>query len=275
MNYRHRFHAGNVADVFKHYVLGLVLDALRKKPTPFAVLDSHAGAGLYTLRAPGEFQQGIEPLWRERHAWPALQSYFSAVDALNAKAALRRYPGSPYFIAEALRRGDRAVLVERQPQEFRALRAMLRDKPGVSVREADAWEAILAFVAPKENRGLVLIDPPYEDSADFTRTAEVLARALKRWRNGIYMVWYPIKAQAPVRQLHAALNDLAAPGFFVEFLTLPPDVEQRLNGSGIVLVNPPYGLRDTLQDSLPPLAAFLAGPDGAPAVRLEAFGPGA
>ena len=267
MNYRHHFHAGNVADVFKHFVLVLVLEALRAKDKPFCVVDTHAGSGLYRLNAPGEFEQGIGRLWPVRGAWPALSSYFARVASYSGPT-FNAYPGSPLIIAGLLRPQDRAVFVERHPQEAIDLRDNLRARSHVAVHEADGFAMLKALVPPRENRGLVLIDPPYEQPNEFEQAAAALADAFKRWHNGIYLLWYPIKTRRPVERLHTAVRTLGVESVAVEFLTLPEDVPQRLNGSGLVLVNPPWKLLENLRTALPPLAEFLAGPDGAPQVRV-------
>ena len=272
MNYRHHFHAGNIADVFKHLVLIRVLEALRLKETPFCVIDTHAGSGLYRLQAPGEYEQGIGRLWPARPDWPWLGGYFALLAPLNRKQ-LTAYPGSPWIIRALLRRQDRAVFFERQPEEATALRDNLRGSRGITINEADAWAALTGLLPPKENRGLVFIDPPYEKPDEFDQVARALRLAHTRWRNGLYLVWYPIKARRPVEKLHEAVRALGAEALAVEFLTLPEDVPQRLNGSGVVLINPPWKLEEALRAQLPPLAVFLAGPDGQPRVRFVNLSP--
>lgn len=269
MNYRHQFHAGNVADVFKHLVLTRVLEALRLKETPFCVIDTHAGSGLYRLQAPGEFEQGIGRLWPVRAQWTQLAAYFELLAALNNRNGLKAYPGSPWIIRALLRPQDRAVFLERHPEEAAALRDNLQGSRGITINEADAWAALKGLVPPKENRGLVFIDPPYEKPEEFDQVARALRAAHPRWRNGMYLVWYPIKARRPVETLHEAVHDLGAEALAVELLTLPEDVPQRLNGSGVILINPPWKLEETLRALLPPLATFLASPDGQPLVRFK------
>lgn len=269
MNYRHQFHAGNVADVFKHLVLIQVLEALRRKETPFCVIDTHAGSGLYRLQAPGEFEQGIGRLWPARTQWPTLAVYFELLAALNNGNALNAYPGSPWIIRALLRPQDRAVFMERHPEEAAALRDNLHGSHGITINEVDAWAALKGLVPPQENRGLVFIDPPYEQPDEFEQVARALRAAQPRWRNGLYLAWYPIKARRPVEKLHAALRALGAEALAVELLMLPEDVPQRLNGSGVILINPPWKLEETLRALLPPLATFLAGPNGQPQVRFE------
>ena len=274
MNYRHLFHAGNVADVFKHLVLIRVLEALRLKETPFCVIDTHAGSGLYRLQAPGEFEQGIGRLWPVRPQWPQLAAYFELLATLNNRNGLNAYPGSPWIIRALLRPQDRAVFIERHPQEAAALRDNLRGSRGTTINEADAWAALKGLVPPRENRGLVFIDPPYEKPDEFEQVARALRAAHPRWRNGQYLVWYPIKARRPVEKLHEAVRALGAEALAIELLTLPEDVPQRLNGSGVILVNPPWRLEETLRALLPPLATFLAGPNGQPQVRFETLSAG-
>jgi len=268
VNYRHLFHAGNVADVFKHLVLIRVLEALRLKQTPFCVIDTHAGSGLYRLQAPGEFEQGIGRLWPARTQWPQLAAYFELLAALNHRNGLNVYPGSPWIIRALLRPQDRAVFMERHPQEAAALRDNLHGSRGITINEADAWAALKGLVPPKENRGLVFIDPPYEKPDEFDQVARALRAVLPRWRNGLYLVWYPVKARRPVEKLHDAVRALGAEALAIELLTLPEDVPQRLNGSGVILINPPWKLEETLRALLPPLATFLAGPDGLPQARF-------
>jgi 23S rRNA (adenine2030-N6)-methyltransferase len=267
VNYRHRFHAGNVADVFKHIVLVRVLEALRAKDTPFCVIDTHAGSGLYRLAPPGEYQQGIGRLWPERRHWSVLEPYFTLLAHYN-REALHAYPGSPLLIAQLLRPQDRAVFIERHPDEVAALADNLGDRRGIAIHEADGFAMLKAVVPPRENRGLVFIDPPYEQPGEFEQVADSLRAAFKRWRNGIYGIWYPIKQRAPVERLHAAVRALETTAWAVEFLTLPEDVPQRLNGSGVILVNPPYRLDQFLRDTLPPLAELLAPPHGRPRARI-------
>lgn len=267
VNYRHHFHAGNAADVFKHLILTRVLEGLRHKETPFCVIDTHAGSGLYRLQSPGEFEQGIGRLWPVRREWPQLSAYFALLAPFN-HTELGVYPGSPFIIREMLRPQDRAVFLEHHTEEASALRDNLHGSRGIAINEADAWVTLKGLVPPKENRGLVFIDPPYENPDEFDQVARALRVAHPRWRNGLYLVWYPIKARRPVEKLHEAVRALGAEALAVEFLTLPEDVPQRLNGSGVILINPPWKLEETLHALLPPLATFLAGSNGQPKVRF-------
>ncbi|MHB1951322.1 MAG: 23S rRNA (adenine(2030)-N(6))-methyltransferase RlmJ [Acidiferrobacteraceae bacterium] len=269
MNYRHGFHAGNAADVFKHYVLCRILASLRTKPTPFFVLDSHAGAGGYRL-APGcEHESGIGHIWNRPPVIPDTAEYLAIVGRHNPKSGvLLRYPGSPLIVRALLRSGDRAVFVEQHPEEHNALRALLGRDPRLSVHLGNGWNLINAFTPPPERRGLVLIDPPYEQRSDFEQVSQALARGRRHWRGGIYCAWYPIKSEAPVRALLRDVAEFAPEALVVQMYTLPRDVPGRLNGSGLVLVNPPWQLPESLMTSLPELARRLSAGSGAGRVLI-------
>lgn len=271
MNYRHAFHAGNVADVFKHLVLVRVLAALRTKEKPFCVVDTHAGRGHYLLRPGGEHELGIGRLWPVRAQWPALDSYFQAI-AGDQDENLEVYPGSPRLVVMALRAGDRAVFVERHPEEAAALRASLSAHSGISIQQTDGFAVLQALVPPSENRGLVLVDPPYEQPDESGQVVHAVQAAVKRWRNGIYMVWYPIKDRRTIAPLFNGLIGLVPEAYAVELLTLPDDVPNRLNGSGLVMLNPPWTLRASLEEDLPALARFLAPAGGRPQVNFIDLG---
>ncbi len=268
MNYRHSYHAGNIADVFKHIVLVHVLRAFRQKETPFCVVDTHAGAGVYVLKTPGEYGQGIGVVWPEREQWPALADYFALVGKFNGQGVLKYYPGSPFFIAEMLREQDRAVLIERQDEEYQYLKHNLAGVKNAAAHHADAWSALKGFIPPKEKRGLLFIDPPYESADEFGHVLAALEYAARHWSNGVVMAWYPAKSRFAVRRFHAALRALRIKALALEFLTLPDDVENRLNGSGMIIVNPPWKLMDSLKKVLLPLAERLAGASGRPQVRV-------
>jgi 23S rRNA (adenine2030-N6)-methyltransferase len=279
MNYRHAFHAGNVADVFKHITLCATLARLAEKPAPYGVVEAHAGAGAYRLDTGGEWENGIGRLWKERERWTAFRDYVAVIEGCNRGARFLFYPGSPLFIQRFLRARDVAVMCELEAGEFAALHDNLGQSKGIALHHADGWNAGLAALPPREKRGLVLVDPPYEEPADFRRAADFLGSALKRFRNGVYLLWYPIKAPRAVARLHDTVSALATESGVtacaLELLTLPEDVPNRLNGSGMVMINPPWKLPETLRAELEPLAQALAGPSGLPIARLRNFGSGA
>ncbi len=260
MNYRHAYHAGNFADVIKHAVLALVLDHLRKKETPFCVVDTHAGVGCYDLQGveaekTGEFAEGIARLLAGPPLPPSLDGYLMAVRKANPDwPRLRFYPGSPCIARALLRPHDRLALVELHPDDAQALKRAFAHDPQVGVHANDAYAALKALLPPKERRGLVLIDPPFEAKDEFQRIARGLAQALRRWPTGIYGIWYPIKAPESVAPFLGEIAALGFPCLTAELFRTPPDDPLRLNGSGFLLVNPPWKLDEALAGLLPVLA---------------------
>lgn len=257
MNYRHVFHAGNFADVVKHAALTLLLRDLQRKEAPLAVFDVHAGIGLYDLRAEaasktGEWREGIARFLAEPPP-PALADYAAALAAANPDGSLRFYPGSPWLARRLLRPGDRLVVVELHPDDARALRRQFQDDPQVAVHQRDAYEALKGLLPPPERRGLVLIDPPFEARDEFARLRRGLAQALRRWASGVFCVWYPIKDRPPVQAFHAAVRELGTPALAAELLVFPDDYPARLNGCGLVILNPPWRFDATLAAVLPEL----------------------
>lgn len=263
MNYRHIFHAGNPADVMKHAVMALILDHLRVKPAPFCVLDTHAGIGRYDLASEAaqktlEYEDGIGRLFGAPAPHPSLAPYLDAVTAINPDGVLRAYPGSPRIARAALRPQDRLVLGELHPDDAHALRREFRNDPQVAVHEIDAYVALKAHLPPKEKRGLVLIDPPFEQPDEFTRMVEGLAAAHRRWPTGIYALWYPIKERAAVWRFQDAVEKTGIAKILLAELTWhPEDTHLRLNGSGLLIVNPPWRLDETLKETLAALHAVL------------------
>ncbi|HMK71632.1 MAG TPA: 23S rRNA (adenine(2030)-N(6))-methyltransferase RlmJ [Xanthobacteraceae bacterium] len=265
MNYRHAFHAGNFADVHKHSVLARILLYLRRKPAAFRVIDTHAGAGRYDLLAPepsrsGEWHDGIERLWTAAPPRDALLApYVAAVAALNPDGRLRSYPGSPLIVQHLLRPQDRLTACELEPRSATLLTAALRGDARAKAIRIDGWTALNAYVPPKERRGLVVIDPPFEEAADFMRLSSALAAAYRKWPSGIYLSWYPIKDRAAADALARRLQKLALPNVLRSELTLgPPRADAGLVGSGLVVVNPPFTLEADLRKFMPVLGRILS-----------------
>jgi 23S rRNA (adenine2030-N6)-methyltransferase len=271
MNYQHVFHAGNFADVHKHVVLARVLTHLRAKPAAFRVIDTHAGAGRYDLLAAeptrsGEWRDGIARVWdaaaQRKLAPPVaelLAPYLDAVAACNAGGSLRTYPGSPLVALHLLRPQDRLIACELGPRSAAALAAMLRGDRRAKEFALDGWTAIGAYVPPKERRGLVLVDPPFEEAGDFMRLSGALAAAHRKWPTGIYMLWYPIKTREAPDALTRRLKRLAiAKILHCEIVLGPPRADAGLIGSGLIVVNPPFTLEADLRVLLPVLGRILA-----------------
>ena len=265
MNYRHAYHAGNFADVLKHVTLVALLEHLGRKEAPYFYLDTHAGRGDYRVAAPetqraGEYREGIVRLLGAEGMPPAVSRYLDLVQELGFEQGhLVSYPGSPRVALALMRGGDRAALCELEPREADALRALLRGDPRAQVHERDGYEALTALLPPREKRGLVLIDPPYEQPDEFERLERALVAALGRWPSGVYAVWYPIKAGAADGRF---LARMAASGLrrqlVVELTTERDDSPGGLNGAGMLIVNPPWQLDERLTPALPWLQRRLA-----------------
>lgn len=238
MNYRHAFHAGNAGDCLKHALLVWLLRALLKKPAPVFVLDTHAGVGRYDLDSgpamrTAEWRAGIELLLDDPPA--PLTDFISIVRALGL------YPGSPSIVRALLREGDRMACCELHPDDFAVLKRLFAGDPMVAVHRRDAWEALGALLPPREKRALILIDPPYEQPDEFDRLAEGLRLAHARFPTGVCAAWYPIKHRAPVRAFHAAMRESGVRDIIAaEMFVREPLDPTRLNGSGLLVINPPY-----------------------------------
>ncbi len=289
MNYRHAFHAGNFADVVKHIVLARILTYLHDKPTPFRVIDTHAGAGLYDLtgeeaRRGGEWLTGIARLMQARFSDEAgrlLAPYLDIVRAFNSGRELGVYPGSPLVARALLRPQDRLVACEVQPDARKDLIAALYRDTQARVVDLDGWTALTAFVPPKERRGVVLIDPPYESRDEFERLAQGFAAAFAKWPTGIYLLWYPVKSRRAADDLARAVAAATATapgggeGLRVEFSIAPQAEGGGLVSAGLLVVNPPWTLARELKVILPELEKPL-GLGGAARYRVTPLrgGPG-
>ncbi len=268
MNYRHAFHAGNFADVVKHALLTLVLAHLKKKDAPFCVLDIHAGIGRYDLAGPeatktGEYHEGIGRLLEAGPPPPLLADYLAAIAAINPGwPDLRFYPGSPRIARFLLRPQDRLALVELHPEDARTLKREFAGDRQVGVHLQDAYTALKALLPPKERRGLVLIDPPFEAKDEFHRIVKGAEEACRRWPTGIYGIWYPIKAQDPVERFLSEVANLGHPCLVAHLFRFPAETAERLNGSGLAILNPPWKLDEALAELLPGLAERLGATGG-------------
>lgn len=254
MNYRHIYHAGNFADVAKHVVLTYCLAALQRKEAAFFVLDSHAGRGFYDLQAAeaqksGEAARGIQCLIDTGIGEPALADYFAAIRARRGKR-LARYPGSPALIAAALRPQDRALFVELMPAEARAAEREIESVGRTRTEIGDGYAALKAYLPPQERRGLVLIDPPYESVDELKDMLKAFADAYIRWPSGIFLMWYPIRSAVQRSLVHARYEALRVPKMLIADLAIhPDDAGVGLAGSGLMIVNPPYGADEYLRQA--------------------------
>jgi 23S rRNA (adenine2030-N6)-methyltransferase len=268
MNYRHAFHAGNFADVFKHAALIGLLDALQSKPAALCYVDTHSGRGLYDLRSEEaqrthEHFDGVQRVIAAPMLPAALQRYIDVVRSFEAPEdnALTRYPGSPLIAQKLLREQDGAILCELQDDEAAALRKAVGNDARFAVHHRDGYEAMKALLPPAQKRGLVLIDPPYEaQNGEFTEIQNALENALSRWPNATYAVWYPIKLRESILPFHRWLyaNAGSADVLVTELLLHPDNSGLRLNGCGLAIVNPPWQFDRALEQWLPAARDLLA-----------------
>lgn len=267
MNYRHIYHAGNFADVLKHAVLARLIVYLQQKDKAFRIIDTHAGIGLYDLSSieaqkTGEWLDGIGKLMAAElpadvAAW--LAPYLDAVRALNPEGGVKLYPGSPKLTRMLMREQDRLSAMELHPEDCETLRDLFEGDYHVRVTELDGWLSLGAHMPPKEKRGIVLVDPPFEIEGEYERLVDGLVKAWRRFPGGTYCLWYPIKKGAPIKDFHDALKETGIPKMLCAELSVRSDRETTgLSGSGLIIVNPPYTLHDELKTILPVLKTLLA-----------------
>jgi 23S rRNA (adenine2030-N6)-methyltransferase len=283
MNYRHVYHAGNFADVFKHIVLALTIERFKHKDTPFRVIDTHAGVGFYALNhgpaeKTGEWRAGIARLFGpDADPLPAdaaaiLAPYLDLIAAENAESPggqVTRYPGSPLIARRLLRRGDQLVANELHPDDRARLADLFAKDRQVKVLGLDGWIATKSLLPPKERRGVVLIDPPFEEPGELIRITEGLGEAVRRFETGTYLLWYPIKDPKLITRFHRAIAETCPRDCLVaEIMLRTARHPEKLNGCGLAIVNPPWQLEDQLRIILPVLAERMGQGEGA-GYRLE------
>jgi 23S rRNA (adenine2030-N6)-methyltransferase len=285
MNYRHVYHAGNFADVLKHVILCLVIERLKSKDAPFRIIDTHAGVGFYALNhgpaeRTGEWRQGIGRIFGNDAAplpgevADVLAPYLDLIAAENVAAGpdrITRYPGSPLIARRLMRRGDRLVANELHPDDRARLAELFARDPQVKVLGLDGWTALKSLLPPKERRGIVLVDPPFEEPGELVRMTEGLGEAISRFETGTFLLWYPIKDPNLVARFHRGIAAVCDRDCLVaELLLRTPRHPEKFNGCGLVIVNPPWQLEAQLAAVLPVLATRLGQGEGA-GFRLEAL----
>ena len=257
LSYRHGFHAGNFADVLKHNLLCLTIAEFKKKDKPFVYIDTHSGAGAYSLQSPfaektGEYRQGIGRLYPSQSSHPLLESYVAAVRSLNTGNKLSHYPGSPEFVRALMRSQDRMQLSELHGSDFAVLQDRYRNDRQISVAQEDGLKNLMKKLPPVQKRGLIFIDPSYEVKEDYSRVVETLVKAYRRFATGVYCLWYPVIRRETVDNL---LTELAETGIRkqlrVEHCVLPDSEEQGMTGSGLLFINPPWQLENQARELLP------------------------
>jgi 23S rRNA (adenine2030-N6)-methyltransferase len=285
LSYRHAFHAGNHADVLKHFVMIQLLEYLNQKDTAYTYVDTHSGAGVYALDGGyaaknAEYETGIAPLWERKDLPPPLASYMKLIKEMNPSGKMRYYPGSPYCADKVMRDQDRLRLFELHPADAKILADNFRkveahaaaqgERPSargtrVMIQKADGFLGLRALLPPPSRRALVLIDPPYEDKTDYRRVKDTLADALVRFATGTYAVWYPVLMRMESRQFADKLKQLPANGWLHVTLTIctPSPDGFGLHSSAMFVLNPPYTLEPTLREVMPYLVKVLGKDAGA------------
>ena len=264
MNYRHSFHAGNSADVVKHGLLIALVRALQLKQGALTLIDTHAGCGLYDLggdqaQRTGEATQGVLRAFADLN--PLLNDYRAAVQAVNVGTEAHLYPGSPRILSQLLRPQDFLILNEKHPEDAYALRGAMRGTPA-AVHERDAYELWLAMLPTRTPRGVVVVDPPYEQTDERARITATLAAAMRKWAHGVTVIWYPLKDRAAHVRWKQQLSKLGISKLLtVEHWLYDADQPGIYNGAGLFIVNPPYAFTEALPPLLEALRAALA-PEG-------------
>lgn len=264
MNYRHSFHAGNSADVVKHSLLISLVRALQFKQGALTLIDTHAGCGLYDLggeeaQRTGESTQGVLRAFTDPN--PLLDDYRAAVQAVNVEPEPHLYPGSPRILAQLLRPQDFLILNEKHPEDAYALRGVMRNT-SAAVHERDAYELWLAMLPPRTGRGVVVVDPPYEQLDERARITATLAAAHRKWAHGVTVIWFPLKDRATQQRWKQQLRKLGISKLmWVEHWLYDSEQPGIYNGAGLYIINPPYAFTQTLPPLLEALRAALA-PEG-------------
>jgi 23S rRNA (adenine2030-N6)-methyltransferase len=245
LSYRHLFHAGSFADVFKHVLLTRLIASLNEKDKPYFYLDTHAGTGLYDLSHPWaqkgrEFESGIKKLWDRKDIPAAMKPFMDIVRGENPDGHLRYYPGSPRFVRRMIRPVDRMVLSELNKTDYAELQALFAGDRRVNAQLLDGYQALKANLPPKERRGLVLIDSSFDRAREFARLATALQEAHERWATGTYAIWYPMMGAGVIRGFERAIEQTGIRKVLQFELSILPEDASTMPGSGMIIVNPPW-----------------------------------
>jgi 23S rRNA (adenine2030-N6)-methyltransferase len=262
LSYQHIYHAGNFADVQKHAVLAGLLEILVLKPQKLCIMDTHAGRGLYDLASEeaqkiGEFRDGILPFWAAREEKSPLSGYLKIIAEFNEGDELKIYPGSAKIAQHFLRSGDSLLLTEKHPGEFAELQGCFNNAPNIKIEQKDGFEYLISKVPFAERRGLVLIDPSYEIKSEYAELPKKLKQAYKKWPQGQFMIWYPMLGAGLHRQMLTALRQTEIKDMLVSEIRLeaPQQESFGMYGSGVIIINPPFGFETTMNQ----MTQFIAG----------------
>lgn len=268
LSYRHGFHAGNFADALKHSLLCLAIVELKKKDKPFVYIDTHAGAGAYSLKSlyaekTGEYRQGIGCLYAYPTVHPLLENYLGIVRSINSDKKLSDYPGSPELVRSLMRHQDRMQLSELHSSDFTVLQERYRNDHQITIAQEDGLKNLMKKLPPVQKRGLIFIDPSYEVKEDYSRVVETLAKAYRRFATGVYCLWYPVVRRETVDNLMAELAETGIrKQLRIEHCILPDSEELGMTGSGLLFINPPWQLESQARELLPWLNERLADGSG-------------
>lgn len=263
LSYQHGFHAGNFADVHKHSILVLLLEALNKKAKPWSYLETHGGAAFYDLtdlqaQKTGEYQWGVEKVFQASSVPKALSGYMEQINKVNAGSGLTYYPGSPLIASQMARAEDKLAIMELHPAEYERVKHAFKRVSQVAVHRRDGYEGVLALLPPKPNRGLVLIDPSYEVKTEYQQVAKYIKKVHGLWPNGTFAIWYPVLKAGLHQAMLAEIKKSGIRNIFVsEFYSQSGDTE-RMYGSGMILINPPWQIDETINTTMPWLKQTLA-----------------
>lgn len=264
LSYRHSFHAGNHADVVKHIVESLIIESLKNKEKPFIYHDTHSGAGRYDLthewsEKTGEYKEGIARIWERNDCPELIKPYLDAVKSVNKDDTLRFYPGSPRVARTLIRPQDRMTLTELHSSDFPLLLQEFRGDRQVRMHNEDAYKRLKANMPPKERRGIVLIDPPYELKTEYQDVVNGIKNAHKRWATGTFAIWYPVVYRDNIDLITDGLEDLGIQKILQIELGVAPDSDERgMTASGMIVINPPWKLKEQMQEILPWLQECIA-----------------
>ncbi|UJF19393.1 23S rRNA (adenine(2030)-N(6))-methyltransferase RlmJ [Vibrio sp. SS-MA-C1-2] len=268
LSYRHSFHAGNHADVVKHIVQSLIIEALKQKDKPFVYHDTHSGVGRYDLNhewseKTGEYKDGIAKIWQKNQIPEGVETYLQAVSALNENHTLRYYPGSPKIARALLRPQDRMMLTELHPTDFPLLCQEFRGDRQVKMFNEEGFTRLKGSLPPKERRGLVLIDPSYEVKTEYREVVNIIGQAYKRWATGIYAIWYPVVQRENIDLITTGLEKLGIRKILqIELGVSPDSTERGMTASGMIVINPPWKLEQQMKTILPWLQQMIAPEEG-------------
>jgi len=265
MNYRHIYHAGNFADVLKHYILSLVMQKMHEKEAPFCAIDTHAGIGLYDLSTQEvgktlEYQGGIQKIFDRPSVEASFEAYLKIVAGYNlGQTQLTYYPGSPCILKAFLRKQDRLRLSELHPEDYETLRQLFKHNSQVEVFHQNGYVSLKSLLPPPERRGVILIDPPFEKRDEFNHLLKGIQEAYKRFATGIYLIWYPLKDKTSIQKFYADIKALYIPKILcVEFYTNEIEASLKLSGCGLIIINPPWQIDKVLTSTLQILLSYLS-----------------